>query len=298
MAREDPVPDAMGDGRGATRSCVNCGSVVVDVFCGGCGQRTPTPDDYALRTFARAAVGYVTNYDARLLVSLRRLFFRPGQLALDHFEGRRASHLDPFRIFVLSNLFAWFVVPHTLMFGFSLAAAKKFAVFPELWTHLMVTRAALSDITVDELSRRIDVVSASDNSVAVLCLVPWMAAGLAVALAGRGHRVAQHLVFTAHLYCIHLCCALLYFGFLLRPFVLTLAAHPSTSWLAPPLSNNWGQHFALAPLLIPYLYVGLQRAYALTARESLWRAVLLGVWACTVTRMFLDVAFALVLLTA
>lgn len=70
----------------------------------------------------RAALGQVTNYDGRLLSTVRKLFLRPGHLALDHVEGRRAQHLDPFRIFVLANVAAWLIVPHTGMKGFSAAS--------------------------------------------------------------------------------------------------------------------------------------------------------------------------------
>src|SRR5207253_2854042 len=105
--------------------------------------------DYSLRTFLHAAIGHVTNYDGRLLSTVRKLFFRPGQLARDHFEGRRASHLDPFRIFVLANVFAWFVVPHTGLRGFSLPIAKRFAQFSDLWFRLVDVRAAVAQVTVE-----------------------------------------------------------------------------------------------------------------------------------------------------
>ena len=279
-------------------TCVNCGGHLVATFCAGCGQRTPAAADYSLRTLFGAAIGHVTNYDARLLATLRKLFFRPGQLARDHFEGRRAQHLDPFRIFVLSNVFAWFVVPHTHMFGFSMKVAPRLAQFSGFWMRLVALRARLAGVTVAELGRRIDAISAAENSVAVLCLVPLAAAGFWLVLRGRGYRFVQHLVFTAHFYCIHFFCVLIYLGFVLRGLAAWCARHAWTAPLAKPMVNIWWQHLAIAPALIVYLYFGLQRAYELTPRQSGWRALVLGVWACTVTRMFFDVAFALVLIWA
>ena len=104
----------------------------------------------------------------------------------------------------------------------------------------------------------------------------------------------QHLVFTAHLYCIHLFCVVIYFAWLLRPLANLCAAHPSTARLAPILLDNWGEHFALAPALMLYVYYGIQRAYLLSPRQAGWRAVTLGLWACLVTRMFFDAAWVLV----
>ncbi|MCA1663682.1 MAG: DUF3667 domain-containing protein, partial [Myxococcales bacterium] len=162
----------------AQRLCVNCGAVDVAEFCAGCGQRTPTPADYSVRTFVRAALGHVTNYDARLLSTVRKLFVRPGQLARDHFEGRRAQHLDPFRIFVLSNVLAWLIVPHTTMKGFSVGNAQRWAMLSDFWMRMVAVRARMSGVAVAELVRRIDAISSSENSVAVLCLVPLFALGL------------------------------------------------------------------------------------------------------------------------
>ena len=287
------VPEPLPDG-----ICVNCGATDVAEFCAGCGQRTPTPADYSVRTFVRAALGHVTNYDARLLSTVRKLFVRPGQLARDHFEGRRAQHLDPFRIFVLSNLAAWLIVPHTTMKGFSLANGQRWAMLPGLWMRLVAERARLSAVGVDVFVQRIDAISSSENSVAVLCLVPLFALGLWALMRGRGYRYVQHLVFGAHFYCIHLCCVLIYLGFVLRPLARTFAAHSSTAWLATEMVKIWYQHLALAPALILYLYFGLQRAYLISPAASAWRATLLGIWACTVSRAFFDVGFVLVLIWA
>jgi hypothetical protein len=90
----------------------------------------------------------------------------------------------------------------------------------------------------------------------------------------------------------------IYFAWILRPLSNLLAAHSSTARLAPILVNIWGEHFALAPPLMAYLYFGIRRAYLLTPRQAAWRAVGLGLWACLVTRMFFDMAWLLVLIWA
>lgn len=280
-------------------ACVNCGGEVVRDFCAGCGQRTPKRDDYTLRTLARAAIGHLTNYDARLWATVRTLFVRPGQLAREHYEGRRARHLDPFRIFVLANLFAWFVVPHTHMFGFSLKMASQRALLAPLWLRALALRARLAHVSVEEMGRRIDAISASENSVTVLCLVPLMALGVYAVVAGRRYRYVHHLVFTAHFYCIHLLCVLVYLGFVMRWLAVELLLpHAATVSLGRFIIQPWPQHLAVAPALVGYLYFGLQRAYELTPRQSAWRAVVLGLWACTLARAFFDIAFVLVLVAA
>jgi hypothetical protein len=278
--------------------CVNCGAQLVEKFCAGCGQRTPAPTDYSMRTLASAAIGHLTNWDGRLLSTVRKLFFRPGQLARDHFEGRRAQHLDPFRIFVLSNVLAWLIAPHSRMFGFSLKMGLKYSLFPSFWERALAVRAGLAHVTVEQFGQRIDAVSASENQVGVLCLVPLMACGIWLVMAGRRYRFVQHLIFTAQFYCIHLTCVLLYLGFLLTPFYKLLKPHALTAPIADSFRNLWVQHLTLAPVLAVYLYFALKRAYQLTPRQSLWRALILALWATTISRAFLDVVFTLVLIWA
>jgi hypothetical protein len=117
-------------------------------------------------------------------------------------------------------------------------------------------------------------------------------------MAGRRYRFVQHLVFTAHFYCIHLTCVLLYLGFLLTPFYKLLKPHALTAPIADSLRSLWVQHLTLAPILAVYLYFALKRAYQLTPRQSLWRALILALWATTISRAFLDVVFTLVLIWA
>lgn len=279
-------------------TCRNCGSEGVVEFCGTCGQRRPGPDDYSLGGFFRAAIGQLVNYDSRLLRTLRMLYTQPGQLARDHFDGRRGQYLEPFRIFVLFNLFAWFVVPYTAIFGFSLKAGEKYALFSSVWTTLLRLRVALSSLPAEQTLARLDALSPSKNPVAVVLMVALFAVGPTLALLGRGYRFVQHLVFAAHFYCFHMGCVLVWIGFSLRPLFGWAKASPErAASLLPLLMNLWFQHLVLWPVLAGYLFVALRRAYTLSSGEAAWRAALLGLWACTCTRAFFDVAFALVVLS-
>lgn len=279
-----------------TGACSNCGSSDLGEFCAACGQKTPRPSDYSLRELGHAAVGWLTNYDSRLLTTVRALLLRPGQLARDHFEGRRARHLDPFRIFLLANILAWLIVPHTLMRGFSVAYGRKYAMLDGTWERLVAVRAALHGIPVEQMLKRIDAAAGSVNTLAVLSMVPLGALMVELLLARRGFRYVQHLVFMAHVYCIQLLCVLLYIGFILVPVWTRLGSHAETKWLADLVGNLWAQHFAVAPALLPYVYLGLRRAYGLTAVESSWRAVLVTAWSCTLARTFFDLAFAIAII--
>ena len=89
--------------------CANCGVTLEGPFCHACGQ---SADDHhrSLLHLAWEGVEGLTHLDGRLGQTLPKLLFRPGQLARDHFEGRRQRHVPPFRLFLISLLIFMFVL--------------------------------------------------------------------------------------------------------------------------------------------------------------------------------------------
>lgn len=272
-------------------SCPNCGAPAAESFCASCGQKRPNESDYSLRGFLTAVFGQITNYDSRLVRTLRLLFAVPGQLARDHFEGRRQQNLEPARLFILFNLVAWLVVPYTTLRGFSMAFGQRHAMWPELWMKGLALRAEWAKLTLEQYGQKMDAMAGAKNSLAILCLVPLLALGLQVLMAGRGYRFVQHLIFTAHFYCIHLLCVLFFIGVLFRPTMRLFQEHQAI------VGSMWFQHFQAALILIPYLFVALGRAYELDRRAAAWRAVALGLWSCLLTRAFFDVVFVLLIVS-
>jgi hypothetical protein len=85
-------------------SCVSCGEQLLGTWCHACGEKRRDPRDLTLRAFAGYAVEAVTNADAKLWVTLRRLVRRPGALTRDFMEGRRRPFVAPLQLFLLANL--------------------------------------------------------------------------------------------------------------------------------------------------------------------------------------------------
>lgn len=285
----------------AVAPCRNCGGSLVEHFCASCGQPVPKPEDYSIRELALAGLEEFTDYDARLWRTVRALFLHPGLLAREHFEGRRARYFSSFKLFVYTNVAAWLVIPFVNIVGFSLEYAQKAVLFPEFWNRALTARAAFAKVSVEAFSERIHKLGSAEDAATVLCMVPLLAIATHVALLGRGYRYVQHLVFSAHIFCVHLLGVVFVIGATFTVLVAWLKANP-TSPITPPLLGTlrslWVQHFLVWPLLFPYVVVAVRRAYVLTTGESLWRAVLIATAACTLGRVFFDLAFALVLIFA
>lgn len=99
-ARHAPQPGGL---------CANCGTELRGLYCHVCGQ---TADNHhrSIWRLAWEGIEGLTHLDGRLAQTLPPLFFQPGKLAKDHFEGRRQRHVPPFRLFLISLLVFVFVL--------------------------------------------------------------------------------------------------------------------------------------------------------------------------------------------
>jgi len=92
---EDPGHAVLGNG------CLNCGANLHGRYCSDCGQSSDDHKRPILHLLWEGMEGLV-HLDGRLIRTLPLLFFRPGQLARDHMDGRRMRHVPPFRLFLVS----------------------------------------------------------------------------------------------------------------------------------------------------------------------------------------------------
>lgn len=278
--------------------CPNCDAPGGGDFCAACGQARPSSRDYAIGELLQAGFEELTSYDGRIWRTLKALLFEPGELSRAHFDGQRARYLTPFRIFVTFNVLVWLVVPRIQLTGFRLDIARRVALFPEFWERALALRAEFAGVSAAGFAQRIESLGSAEDAAAVLVLIPLLAIGLSVVLAGRGFRFVHHLVFASHTYCIHL----LFFVFLVGAVMMNLLrlfkGHPDWSLSAPALAvlrSFWVQHLLVGLPVFAFLHRALQRAYRLEKNAALWRAALIALWSCVCARGFFDITFALVL---
>ena len=92
--------------------CANCGSERSNRFCSVCGQNNR---DYrgALWRVIADVVREAFEVDGRLPRTLRQMFLRPGQLAVEFSRNRRASFVSPVRTYVFTSILFFFVLAVT-----------------------------------------------------------------------------------------------------------------------------------------------------------------------------------------
>jgi hypothetical protein len=96
-------------------SCANCGEHRAGQYCSRCGQND--------RNYQRALPPLVWDLlreafelDSRLIRTGRSLLFKPGELAVEFSQNRRAAYVSPIRLYLFVSLFFFFLLSLTTEF--------------------------------------------------------------------------------------------------------------------------------------------------------------------------------------
>jgi Protein of unknown function (DUF3667) len=84
------------------KNCLNCGTIVQGRFCQVCGQENLEPKETFWGMFMHF-FSDITHFDGKFFTSLKDLLFRPGFLSAEYMRGRRASYLNPVRMYVFTS---------------------------------------------------------------------------------------------------------------------------------------------------------------------------------------------------
>ena len=86
----------------AEKNCLNCNAVLHGRYCSICGQENLEPQESVWHM-----VGHffsdITHFDGKFFSSVKYLFTRPGFLTKEYVNGRRASYLNPVRMYVFTS---------------------------------------------------------------------------------------------------------------------------------------------------------------------------------------------------
>jgi len=86
-----------------SHDCLNCGTVAHLNYCPNCGQGTRLHVPSA-GEFIHEFVAHYIALEGKLWKTLKLLFFKPGMLTVEYIAGRRASYVEPLRIFLTFSI--------------------------------------------------------------------------------------------------------------------------------------------------------------------------------------------------
>jgi len=88
--------------------CANCATALQGTYCHICGQEAEDFHKSSWKLLVEA-IESLLHLDGRMFRTLPDLLRRPGQLTRDYLDGKRASQVAPFRMFLVILLVAFFV---------------------------------------------------------------------------------------------------------------------------------------------------------------------------------------------
>lgn len=90
------------------KNCLNCGTIVAGQYCQHCGQENLPPQE-SVWHFLTHFVNDITHFDGKFFKTLQLLLFRPGFLTAEYMRGRRATYLNPIRMYLFTSFIFFFI---------------------------------------------------------------------------------------------------------------------------------------------------------------------------------------------
>ncbi len=84
------------------KDCLNCRTQVNGRFCHNCGQENIEPKESVWHLVTHF-FNDLTHFDGKFFTSLKVLILKPGFLSKEYIAGRRASYLNPIRMYVFTS---------------------------------------------------------------------------------------------------------------------------------------------------------------------------------------------------
>jgi hypothetical protein len=92
----------------AEKICLNCGTETTGRYCPSCGQENIEPKQSVWHLVTHF-FSDITHFDGKFFSTVKDLFIKPGFLSREYMIGRRASYLDPIRMYIFTSAFFFIV---------------------------------------------------------------------------------------------------------------------------------------------------------------------------------------------
>ncbi len=150
--------------------CANCGAERSGPYCSRCGQNDR---DYqrALPPLVSELLREAFELDSRLIRTLKLLLFRPGALAVEFSNNRRASYVSPIRLYLFVSIGFLFLLSLGTEFDDD-AESERAEVEEQAEVFQDADTGTLLSLLDDQRARRAEeILNRSDNSITRLILL-------------------------------------------------------------------------------------------------------------------------------
>lgn len=88
------------------KNCLNCNTEVQGRYCQNCGQENIEPKETVWHLIAHFFQD-ITHFDGKFFSTVKYLVIRPGFLSREYMVGRRASYVNPIRMYIFTSAFSF-----------------------------------------------------------------------------------------------------------------------------------------------------------------------------------------------
>ncbi|HEU4688445.1 MAG TPA: DUF3667 domain-containing protein [Vicinamibacterales bacterium] len=254
-------------------SCANCGVALGGEYCHACGQRAIDDDELTVAHALKVGANEVLHLESKTLRTMARLFV-PGALTEAYLAGHRAPYTSPLKLYLACAAIFFLCAPFA---GYTLQDLLEGDTGGAL-KNMVNAETARSGLTPEHFAERFNL--RFQTVYTLLLFVAMLGSAVMLALLfRRQHRpFGTHVVFELH-YVSFLYLSFIALGLALRPFPLT----PLLSILSA---------FAVFG---PYMFLALRRVYGEPTGRTLWKTVVMLLFAMVFDNLINFVALVLML---
>ena len=253
--------------------CPSCGTETRGQFCGNCGEKEVTGEDYSVRHFLKEIGVAITLLESKVLRSVWLVASKPGYLSTEYFQGRRVRYMKPLQLFVFLNVVYYFSLTLFTATTFTTPLATQLHMnnyYPGYASARVNRKLQREKIGYEALEAKYNAKTSVLSKTLIFLLIPIFALLFYALFFKKRKYFVQHVVVATHFWSF----SLILLGVILPLVsVLLIRLSKALNVSADYVTNDGVTSSVLQICLAAYLFLMLRRSY-LASR-----------WYCAVTAL-------------
>jgi hypothetical protein len=134
------------------QNCLNCSAKVQGRYCHICGQQNIEPKE-SVWHLVNHFFQDITHFDGKFFSSLKLLITQPGFLSREYMIGRRASYLNPIRMYIFTSAF-FFLIFFSFFKADKNAFTKDFKIKGKTFEQIRIMDSAAFEAFTSDINKQ------------------------------------------------------------------------------------------------------------------------------------------------